>query len=244
MDDTEYARLLRRTMSNLTKTASHPADINVTLSGVTAACVELVDGADCADILVITDPNRFESLASTSDLAVELDRAQQQFGEGPCASAAAGESLIRCDDLRDDPRWPRFAKAATAAGVLSCMSFQLFTHDTRRAALNVFGLQANGFGSEAEALCAMFATHAALALIAEDREEQFHSALASRDLIGQAKGMIMERFVKNAVRASTCSAHCPRTQTPNSPTSRPRSSPVDQTYTGTERQVVGLAFNR
>jgi hypothetical protein len=201
VDDIEYAGLLRRTMSNLTRTASHPAAIDVTLTEVTAACVELIDGAECADILVITDPDRFESLASTSALSTEFDQAQERFNEGPCVSAAAGESLIRCDDLRNDPRWPRFAKAATAAGVVSGMSFQLFTHDTRKAAPNVFGLQVNGFGPEAEALCAMFATHAALAFIAENRDEQFHSALASRDLIGQAKGMLMERFDVDAVRA-------------------------------------------
>lgn len=47
----------------------------------------------------------------------------------------------------------------------------------------------------------MLATHAATALIAEDKELQFRSALATRDMIGQAKGMIMERFNVDAVRA-------------------------------------------
>lgn len=201
VDDTEYAQSIRRNMANLTRTATHPADINVTLSGVTAACVELVDGADHADILVISNPDEFESLAPTSPVPVELDKVQQKFGEGPCIAAAVGESPIRCDDLRDEQRWPRFAEKARDAGVLSSLSFQLITHDSRHVALNVFGCQANGFGPEAEALCAMFATHAALALIAEDKQLQFGSALAGRDIIGQAKGMIMERFHVDAVRA-------------------------------------------
>lgn len=201
MDDIDYAQLLRRTMADLTKTASHPTDIDTTLRGVTDACVELVTGSECADILVITDPDHYQSLAATSDLARELDKTQQRFGEGPCVNAAAGHSVVRCDDLENDPRWPRFAKEAVAAGVRSIMSYQLFTHDRRMAALNVVGLEPNCFGAEAEALCAMFATHAALALIACEKERQFQSALASRDIIGQAKGRIMERFDVGAVRA-------------------------------------------
>jgi hypothetical protein len=81
------------------------------------------------------------------------------------------------------------------------MSFQLLTHDDRVSALKIFGLEPNCFGHDDETVCAMFATHAALALIAEDKQGQFASALASRDLIGQAKGRVMERFDVDAVRA-------------------------------------------
>jgi AmiR/NasT family two-component response regulator len=88
-----------------------------------------------------------------------------------------------------------------AAGVRSMLSFQLLTHDGRVCALNVFGLDPHCFGPEDETVCAMFATHAALALIADTKHGQFQSALASRDLIGQAKGRIMERFDVDAVRA-------------------------------------------
>jgi GAF domain-containing protein len=201
MDDVEYAKRLRRTMEDLTGTASHRTDIGLTLQRVTAACVELIAGADAADVLVITSFDEFESLAATSALPEMLDRAQQQFNEGPCVNAAHGDSVVLCNDLRDDPRWPRFAKTAVKAGVAAMMSFQLFTHDERVGALNVVGLQPNCFGEDAEAVGAMLATHCALALIADNKEQQFESALASRDIIGQAKGMIMERFNVDAVRA-------------------------------------------
>lgn len=201
MDDYDYANMLRRTMADLTQAAVRPTDVGATLRGVTAACAELITGADCADILTITGPDQYESLAPTSDLPPTLDDAQRQFGEGPCISAAVGETVVRCDDLREDERWPRFAKAAVAAGVHSVLSFQLLTHDDRVSALNVFGLEPNCFGHDDETVGAMFATHAALALIADDKQGQFESALASRDLIGQAKGRIMERFDVDAVRA-------------------------------------------
>ncbi len=81
------------------------------------------------------------------------------------------------------------------------MSFQLYTHNARMGALNLFGTKPDAFTLENEAVGAMLATHAAVALIADDNRLQFQSALASRDIIGQAKGMIMERFNVDAVRA-------------------------------------------
>ncbi|MGY4647329.1 ANTAR domain-containing protein [Mycobacterium sp. URHB0021] len=201
MDDSEHAKLLRRTMEELTETAAHPTDIGATLRGVTAACVDVIPGTESADILLITDGDHYQSLAATSELAENLDEDQHRFHEGPCLNAAVSDAVVRCDDFRDDDRWPRFAKAAMASGVHSMLSFQLFTHDDRVAALNLLGLQPHCFAPDAEALGAMFATHAALALIANNKRHQFESALASRDMIGQAKGRIMERFDVDAVRA-------------------------------------------
>lgn len=109
--------------------------------------------------------------------------------------------MVKCNDLREDSRWPRFAEAAVAAGIHSLKSFQLYTHNARMGALNLFGTEPDVFTSESEAVGAMLATHAAVALIADDERLQFKSALASRDIIGQAKGMIMERFDVDAVRA-------------------------------------------
>jgi ANTAR domain/GAF domain len=201
MDDSDYAAQLRTTMIELTNTALHPIGVCQTLRSATDACLELIPGARCADILVISSPDGFESVAATSPLCETVDRAQREFGEGPCVTAAVDQTVVRCDDLRDDHRWPRFAKAAVASGVRSMMSFQLFTQDDRVAALNVIGAEEHCFGPEAEALGAMLATHCAIAMIADTRELQFRSALASRDVIGQAKGRIMERFDVDAVRA-------------------------------------------
>jgi hypothetical protein len=81
------------------------------------------------------------------------------------------------------------------------LSFQLYTHNARQGALNLFGSKPDVFTPEVKAVGAMLATHAATALIADDVRLQFQSGLASRDIIGQAKGMIMERFNVDAVRA-------------------------------------------
>ena len=201
MDDDEYAAGLRRTMSELTQHFSHPIDITTALYRVTIAAVELIDGVDFADVLLISGPDQFKSVAATSEIASDLDDAQEHFQEGPCLDAATGDPVTVCNDLRADIRWPRFAKSAVAAGVHSMLSFRLYTHDFRAGALNLFGRNADVFTTDDETLGAMLATQAAIALIAEDKQLQFRSALASRDVIGQAKGMIMERFNIDAMSA-------------------------------------------
>ena len=188
-------------MTILTEQFAHPTDIDATLQSVTASCVDLIDGVECADVLLISGADLFRSVAATSQLAVDMDDLQQRFREGPCLDAAVGNSVVLSNDLREDPRWPRFAAAAVAAGVHSMLSLQLYTHNARMGALNLFGLKPHVFTAEFEAVGAMLATHAAIALIADDVRLQFQSALATRDIIGQAKGMLMERFHVDAVRA-------------------------------------------
>lgn len=193
--------MLRRTMAELTEKFSTPTDFVATLQRVTAAAVDLIAGLECADILMISGAEQFQSVAATSQLAVDLDGAQQRFREGPCLDAALGDSVVVCEDLRQAQRWPRFARSAVAAGVYSMLSFHLYTHNNRMGALNLFGREPDVFNAEVEAVAAMLATQAAIAIIANDKELQFKSALASRDVIGQAKGMIMERFHVDAVQA-------------------------------------------
>ena len=131
MDDREYAEVLRRAMTELTTQFARPTEIGDTLRGVTASAVDLIDGVESADVLLVAGPDLFKSVAATSQLAIEIDDFQKHFREGPCLDAAIGKTVVMCNDLREDPRWPSFAAAAVAAGVHSLMSFQLYTHNAR-----------------------------------------------------------------------------------------------------------------
>jgi hypothetical protein len=176
------------------------SDIGDTLGAVTAAAVDLIDEIDYADVLVITE-GELRSVNPTTPMVVELSRIQLEFGEGPCLAAALSHPIIRCPDLSTDERWPRFSAGAIERGVYSSLSFQLCTHKKGGAALNLFSRVPQTFDMHTETIGAMLATQAAIAIIASDRHTQFDSALASRDLIGQAKGIIMERFKIDAVAA-------------------------------------------
>jgi transcriptional regulator with GAF, ATPase, and Fis domain len=177
-----------------------PIPVEDTLAGVTAAAVELIDGVDHADVLLI-DGDQCDSMAPTAPVAKELDTIQLQLQQGPCLQAAVADAVIRSPDLRVEQRWPHFAAAAINLGIFRVISFQLYTHHRGAGALNLLSRTAGAFTHEAEALGAMLATHAALALAAASTRQQFASALSTRDHIGQAKGILMERFNIDAVRA-------------------------------------------
>jgi transcriptional regulator with GAF, ATPase, and Fis domain len=188
------------TIAELTSGFVGGAGIVDVLTKLTSASLALVPGVDLAKISLI-DNGCFRSIPATSELTALLDRAQQVAGQGPCLDAINGHKAIRCDDLRTDVRWPRFAPSATAAGVHSVLSCPMDIRCNTGATLSLFGFQAEAFGVESEATSAMLANHAAIALISAKQERQFRAALATRDVIGQAKGMVMERFGVDAPRA-------------------------------------------
>jgi GAF domain-containing protein len=188
-------------MAELARAISAPRTLEQILDDVTAAAVELVPGADAAGVLLVKRGGKFESLADTDGLVAELDKLQFDFGEGPCAEAALQQTIVRSDDLRSESRWPRYAPAAVQLGVLSGLSFKLYTADRTAGALNLFGFQADVWDTDAETTGAVLAAHAAAAILAKSQDEQMQVALSTRDRIGQAKGIIMERYGVDDVRA-------------------------------------------
>jgi hypothetical protein len=174
--------------------------VDEVLTNLAAASLALVPGADCAKISVI-DNGLLSSIATTSQLAASLDTAQQTARHGPCLEAISARKAVRCDDLDTDRRWPQFALHATRAGVHCVLSSPIDISGTGGATLSLFGFRAQAFGTRSEAIGAVLAGHASIALMSQKRELQFKAALATRDVIGQAKGMIMERFGVDADRA-------------------------------------------
>jgi hypothetical protein len=181
-------------MAELARTTAAPSTLKQILDGVTAAVVELVPGADLAGVLLVKKGGAFESLAETDSLVAKLDDLQHEFSEGPCAEAALQDTIVRSDDLRSEPRWPQFAPAAVELGVLSGLSFKLYTADRTAGALNVFSHRAGVWDTDAETTGAVLAAHAATAILAQRQEEQLQAALLTRDRIGQAKGIIMVTY--------------------------------------------------
>ncbi len=171
------------------------------LVDVTAAAKELIHGVDVSGVLLIGKGNTHETLAPTNDLMFKLDDLQMRTGEGPCLKAAVNEIVVRTDDFRNEPRFPNYAPKVVELGVLSALSFKLYTADRTAGALNLFGYEPNLWDTEAETIGTVLAAHAAAAILASREGDQLQSALSTRDRIGQAKGIIMERFKIDDVRA-------------------------------------------
>ena len=194
-------RALAVRMAEMARSLARERTLDAVLNEVTAAAVELIPGVATAGILLVKKGGEFESLAATSELPHQLDILQMTFGEGPCVQAALADTVVRTDDFRTETRWPQYAPAVAEIGVLSGMSFKLYTGDRTAGALNLFGFEPVEWDSDAESLGMVLAAHAAAAVMATLEEQQLKAALLSRDRIGQAKGIIMERFGVDDVRA-------------------------------------------
>jgi transcriptional regulator with GAF, ATPase, and Fis domain len=188
------------TIAELAGELAGGAGIEEVLKKLTLASLALVPSADFAKISIVDNSGLF-SLAATSQLTTTLDTAQQAARQGPCLEAISARKTIRCDDLQTDARWPRFAPHATTVGVHSVLSSPIDIPGDIGATLSLFGVRAQAFGAESETVGAMLANHAAIALVHDEHERQFRAALATRDIIGQAKGIVMERFGVDASRA-------------------------------------------
>ena len=171
------------------------------LVDVTAAAKELIAGVDIAGVLLVGKGGTHQTLAPTSDVMFKLDELQMTTGEGPCLQAALDEIVIRTDDFRDEPRFPNYAPKVVELGLLSALSLKLYTADRTAGALNLFGYEPRPWNSEAETIGMVLAAHAASAILASRESEQLQSALSTRDRIGQAKGIIMERYGVDDIRA-------------------------------------------
>jgi GAF domain-containing protein len=161
-----------------------------------------IPGAKYAGVTVTTNRKRIDTPATTHRYPLMLDQIQQRHHEGPCLASAWEKQTFHISDLEKDFRWPKYRNDALAeTPIRSIMAFQLFIADQSMGALNVYAEEPNAFDDETEEVGLIFATHMAVAWNSAQRDEQFRKALQSRDTIGQAKGMIMERYGIGAIQA-------------------------------------------
>ena len=168
--------------------------VETTLETAVAAALDLIPGAVAASISVVEQHRAVRSHAASGELPRMLDALQERYGEGPCLDSIWERRTVRVADFGSDPRWPLFAPAAVRAGASSLLAFRLFVDGDDLGALNVYGDRVGAFDEEAEQIGELVAAHAAVAFADARRISHLGEALATRDLIGQAKGILMERF--------------------------------------------------
>ncbi|MDY6995807.1 MAG: GAF and ANTAR domain-containing protein [Actinomycetota bacterium] len=161
-----------------------------------------IPGAQYAGITLTRNAKQIDTPAATHYWPVLLDKIQQRHLEGPCLSAAWEERTVHVPDMEAEDRFPDYRRDALAeTPIRSIMAFQLFIAGETLGALNVYSEQPHAFDADSRTLGLIFAAHSSVAWNSARRDEQFQRALASRDTIGQAKGMIMERYRVDAVQA-------------------------------------------
>ena len=169
-------------------------DVEATLAAITASAVLTIPGVDECGISYVTARTHVEPRAATSELPRAVDELQQSLGQGPCLDAVWDQKIVRMDDASTEQRWPEFARAAAGLGVGSMLSFQLFVVGDQLGALNLYSRTAGAFDEESQEIGLLFASHAAVALAGAEHESNLLAGMAHRDVIGQAKGILMERY--------------------------------------------------
>ncbi len=194
--------------------AGSPAD---TLKAAVDLAVETIDGCDFASVFVL-DWDALTTPVGTDSVAADVDVAQHRAGEGPAfdavgpgvggpgvggqgvgAQGVGGEGgRVYAEDLADDPRWVSFGPDAVKAGVRSALALRLSEDDARGAALSLYAGYPRAFGALDRAKGVILAAMAGLALSAAEAHENevrdtIQAALTTREMIGQAQGILMER---------------------------------------------------
>jgi GAF domain-containing protein len=177
-------------------------EIAGTLEELTASAAQYVPGAQYAGITVTDGHGHIDTPSAIGRYPGLLDVIQERHHEGPSLQALRQHRTVRVDDLDTDTRWPKYQCDALAqTPIRSVLSYVLSANHRALGVLNFYAEHPHAFDTESELLGFVYTTHAALAWNALRRDVQFRDALASRDVIGQAKGMLMERHQITAEEA-------------------------------------------
>jgi GAF domain-containing protein len=183
---------LAEMLSKLARSLASQPDMTETLNAIAVAAVADINAAEQCGVSLL-EGGSINTVASTGDLVGEVDELQYEVGEGPCLDAIRDRHTYRTGDMGGETRWPRFAGRAADAGLRSMLSFRLFTSKDTLGALNIYSSRLDAFTEDDEHDGELFAAHAAVALTSSRKEAQLRSALKNRDIIGMAKGILMER---------------------------------------------------
>jgi GAF domain-containing protein len=168
------------------------AELEPTLQAIVSAAVGTLNSAQYAGLIIISH-GQLVPQATTGRPPQLLDQLQQKLNDGPCIDAAVQQALVRIDDMHRESRWPDFAAAAESLGVFSMICIPLQVHEQCLGTLSLYSDHVTAFTGHDERVTTLFATLAAIALAEAQRTDQLRTALGNRDVIGQAKGILMER---------------------------------------------------
>lgn len=204
-DDPDHSPLGKQ-FAVLTRTLLHTDTVAAALEFVVRATHAIIPDAELVSITLRAPDGRLHTPLETDPVGSELDELQYTHGEGPCLDAARedGIAYTHSGDLAVTPDWPHFGPLAADRGYRSVLSTALVadTRPTRLSgALNIYCPEPGKLGDEmSRDRALLLATHASLALarteavqLAELREAHLRRALDTRDVIGQAKGILMNR---------------------------------------------------
>lgn len=163
---------------------------------------QILPGCDAAGVCVVYRGERVDTHATSNDGLREVDALQHELKEGPCLDALRQSDTVHSDDLTTDARWPRWGpEVARTQGLVSIVSYRLFSSGDNLGALNLYGKRTAAFTADDILDGVALAAHVGVALAGAQAVENLEKAVQGRTVIGQATGILMERFELPADRA-------------------------------------------
>jgi GAF domain-containing protein len=190
---------LLESMERLRRTLT-PGDLDHTLRRIVQAAVAVLPRVDRASITVRHDDGRLETAQPSDDALLRLDTAQYDLQEGPCYEAATDSVHVIAPDLATDDRFPRYAAVALEQGVHAQAGLRLFDSPRSQGALNLYSREVGAF-ADLDELGDLFVHQAGTAIAYAHEVADLRTALESRRTIGQAIGILMERYELTDERA-------------------------------------------
>jgi transcriptional regulator with GAF, ATPase, and Fis domain len=190
-DDADVA--LAKEFGEIARILIAEADPHATLQRIVSLAVKTIDGCEHAGISVI-EGRKVTSPASSDEVPAIVDRIQSETGEGPCLDAIREHEVFQTGRLSAEERWPGFTSRAIAESrIESILSIRLFVAEGTMGALNLYSTRADAFDERDVAVATVFAAHAAVAWSTSQTIENLKAGMVTRQLIGQAVGLLMVR---------------------------------------------------
>lgn len=158
-------------------------------------------GCDYAGVIFVHGKHNIETAAATHPIVAKLDAMQMEVGEGPDVSVLESRLSVIVSDTRTETRWPTWAAHVAESGIRSLLSVRMYTDDETMGTLNAYSLRPDAFDIDDQAVAHVLARHAAVALGNARKIENLWMAVDARKRIGQAQGILMERFDLTADQA-------------------------------------------
>ena len=171
-----------------------------TIRRIIDLALECID-CDYASVTVVHADGGVETVASSDEVIDRADALQYELGEGPCLTAAEHEGLWVIAETGTDPRWPQWGPQAAALGLHSILAVHLFTDRTMLGALNLYAKQSHQYSADDIETAQIVAAHASVGLARTRSEQNLWRAVDARHVVGQAQGILMERFSLSSEQA-------------------------------------------
>jgi GAF domain-containing protein len=180
--------------------ALHDVSVEQTVERVLGFTLKAI-GCDYAGVIFVHGNDKVETAAATDPVVAKLDAVQMEVGEGPDVSVLEDRLSVIVSDTRTESRWPAWAERVHESGIRSLLSVRMYTDDQTIGTLNAYSLKPDAFDLDDQAVAHLLARHAAVALGSARKIENLWQAVDARKRIGQAQGILMERFDLTADQA-------------------------------------------